>query len=178
MAIPGVTKENYSQLAITFMEMNGGSGFIVCRRECPIHGQSELGKATPGQWAAWRAYFARLGVPTRIMDSRDYYTVPAEWPHLFDAMATVGDDHEAARNFASHRDGNRSTAVLSTQARKAAVSNRLGYDPSKRRGVWKPEPESESPLKYVDKDLLLECYETDKAANDARQAMRREKDAA
>jgi hypothetical protein len=164
--VTDVTAQNYSDLAIAFMRQNGGVGFVICRRECPINGQSELGKATPAQWAAWRAYFARLGVKLTLMDGRDYYTVPAEWPHLFDALATIGDDHAAQP--VPRREW--SASVLSSEARKVAVVNRLGYDPTKKRGTWKPEPDTERPLKYTDKDVLLECYAEYEAGEKAKKA--------
>lgn len=89
MAISGVTSANFAELAAAFIASQGKS-FVISRAD------NAHGKATPQQWAAWHAYFARMKIPALLMERRDFYTVPAEWPHMFDASATIGDDHEAA----------------------------------------------------------------------------------
>lgn len=89
----GVTKDNYGEKGSKFIELNGKKGFVISR-----HG-AQKGKdvfaPTLKQWAAWRRYFVGKGIDVRWFDTRDYYTVPAEWPHLFDAEATVAGDYAA-----------------------------------------------------------------------------------
>lgn len=82
-----ITAKNYSERAVAFMQANGGEGFIVVQRTCSCKGDTEKRHATPEQWKAWRQYLAKIGYKLTFFDRQDYFTVPAEWPHQFDAAA-------------------------------------------------------------------------------------------
>ncbi len=100
--VSGVTAENYGDLGRNFIKAKG-SGFIVAQRDSAkrLDGGDTI-KATPPQWGAWLSYLKRIGYKTEFMLSRDYFTVPAEWPHLFDVEATVIEDNAAADVWQNH----------------------------------------------------------------------------
>lgn len=108
--VSSVTKENWPILAEGFMADRGGVGFpLALARVRNKHGEFD---ATARQWGAWFFYLKSKGIPTwRFMRTRSMevdgtsgepsavWTAPAEWPHLFDMDATVGDDYEAGDKF-------------------------------------------------------------------------------
>lgn len=96
--VSGVTEPTYAKLAEGSMLARGGRGVMIFRIEQMFPTEFGLQKrhATRRQWGAWRAYFAKLKINLAFFDSRNYYTVPAEWPHLFDADQPEADDIAAA----------------------------------------------------------------------------------
>lgn len=71
------------------------------------------------------------GIPTRFMDERGKagkcWTVPAAWPHEFDADATVQDDHAAADWFMSRFNAvDAKFREIPAERRKAQVARLLG----------------------------------------------------
>jgi hypothetical protein len=98
--VQGVTAENYTALAKGFMEAGGGA--VLALKETGIDGETRY-EATPRQWGSWRAYFKAKSIKTNFMDMQAKagkpWTVPAPWPHEFDAEATVQADHEAGESF-------------------------------------------------------------------------------
>ncbi len=79
--------------------------------------------ANPRQFGAWRAYFKARRIPTHFMDRQGQagkpWTVPAEWPHEFDADASVQADHEAGERFMrNYRPENK---VYASEARRMAT---------------------------------------------------------
>jgi hypothetical protein len=83
------------------MEARGGTGFLIVQRQCTV--KHDVFQPTLPQWGAWLAYLKRIGYRTAFMQSRDFYTVPAEWPHLFDAEAQIGADHTAGEDYLAAR---------------------------------------------------------------------------
>lgn len=104
----GVTGENYGDKGHAFIVANAGKTAVVLQRA-----SSRLRDAagdplalTPErirQWGAWLAYFGRIGYNTRFMRQRDFYTVPAAWPHEFDAEATMLGDYAAGDDYLANR---------------------------------------------------------------------------
>lgn len=108
--VKDVTKENWAILAGGFMSDRGGVGFPLALAR--VRNKTGEYDATARQWGAWFFYLKAKGIPVwRYMRSRSMevdgtsgepsavWTAPAEWPHLFDMDATVGDDNEAADKF-------------------------------------------------------------------------------
>lgn len=91
-----VTRETYGRKGSEFIAQ-AGKGFAISQFKTTKAGVDI--PATPKQWGAWRAYFIRIGYPCAWMDRQRVVTVPAEWPHLFDANATVEQDKETAEDF-------------------------------------------------------------------------------
>lgn len=83
-----VTADNYAMLGSQFIANNSGRGFVIARRNVSY---KDI-EATPRQWAAWIGYLKRIGYSTGQIETRGYCTVPAEWPHAFDASAKFQDD--------------------------------------------------------------------------------------
>lgn len=93
-----MTAENYGTIGRAFIGLKGA--FVVALEETKV--QHDIFPATLRQWGAWRAYFRRVKIPTRLMEAKKIYTVPAEWPHMFDAGASMADDFDAGINFERH----------------------------------------------------------------------------
>lgn len=87
-----VTPDNYSDCAVDYMTL-AGKGSIVARWSGNCQGVRY--EADPKRWGAWLAYFKRKGMKTAFFESRDFYTVPADWPHQFDADVSLSEDTEA-----------------------------------------------------------------------------------
>ena len=97
--LTGVTAENYTALAKAFAQANGGSTVcLVDRTECGV-----FIPADPRRWGAWRSYLLSLGMPVRFMDAGGamgrIVSVPAAWPHLFDAKRLRAEDDMAGVKF-------------------------------------------------------------------------------
>ena len=92
-----VTADNYAEKARGFIAANGGKGFVIV--QWPTHKASLELKPTLSQWGAWRAYFQVKKINMGWFEHRAYYTVPAEWPHEFDAQATIASDVEHGEDF-------------------------------------------------------------------------------
>lgn len=139
--------ENYLKAAKAFVLAREG-GFLIAL--APGKKQGAEFAASVRQWGAWRAYFKTIGhrQMVRFMDwwgteKNACLTVPAEWPHLFDAAATVQGDHEAGERFARNHRPER--IDIANQARRmatvAAYRSRLPQD------------------KISSRDALLDGYE-------------------
>jgi hypothetical protein len=120
----GVTGETYARLGSQFIQARG-HGFVIAKRNIPAKrdGDGEDVKATPRQWGAWLAYLAHIGYRNNHLLKADYWTVPAEWPHLFDASASVVDDYQAADDYERAQAFERSQqrySVREVDFRKAA----------------------------------------------------------
>lgn len=129
--IPGITPENYHEIAKAFVVANGGTGFFIVRRD--IDATTEF-PPTPRQWGAWMGYFHSRRIPNQTFLQRGRGTVPAEWPHLFDADWQRGNDDQAADLFESKvgAEQRRGTYVIDATARRNTVKTKLGHDPSQR----------------------------------------------
>lgn len=163
--VSGVTDETFWTLAKSFFAA-AGTGFVLIRDAA--WATTEF-PHTPREWGAWLAYFDSKGIPHRVIDHLGKGTVPAQFPHLFDAnWEKKYDDHAADQHVAKLRRETRvATGVVDAAARKTFITNRLGYDPAKRRGVFNEPTEEQAPM-LIDKDLLLECYDADMAALQAK----------
>lgn len=148
-----VTKDNYLSKANDFLKMNGG-GFLIALKAGKNQGVEY--DETPRQFAAWWGYYQKreIGVKFLRRQMRDgkCYTVPAEWPHLFDSDATVQVDYQAGEYFLSTRkpehEYNTEGAI-----RRAVVAAKLGYDPSLRSRRGAPPPPEQVPQQsqeYID----------------------------
>lgn len=127
----GVTGEAYARLGSQFIQAHG-HGFVIAKRNIPAKrdGDGEDVKATPRQWGAWLAYLARIGYRNNHLLKADYWTVATEWPHLFDAAASIADDYQAADDYERAQAFERSQqrySVREVDFRKAARNwrNRL-----------------------------------------------------
>jgi hypothetical protein len=97
--VHGVTVENFVSLGKAFIAARGGKGFIIALKPYPGFPADEKFIPTPRQWGAWMSYWSRLEYKTKAMRERGHATTPSEWPHEFDAMATIQGDHAAADAF-------------------------------------------------------------------------------
>ncbi|TXH51317.1 MAG: hypothetical protein E6Q97_18660 [Desulfurellales bacterium] len=91
-----ITAETYARRGSEFIAQ-AGKGFAISLYASRKAGQDL--PATPKQWGAWLAYFRSKGIPYAWMARQRVVTVPAEWPHQFDADATAEGDKEAAEDF-------------------------------------------------------------------------------
>lgn len=80
-ALHGVNRSNYYSLARAFHD-EAGTGFVLIRDE---QWATTIKPATIDEWGAWMAYFRMRKIPTSIFQAQGRGTVPARWPHLFDA---------------------------------------------------------------------------------------------
>lgn len=126
MKASGVTAANYAEKARAFVGAHGGKAFVVAPWQVSL--RLETFPATPGSWAAWLAYWRRLGYPVRAIEQRGHATVPTEWPHQFDERATLEQDTAAADAFRAERaaSAERSrTFNVDAAARRAAGDHAL-----------------------------------------------------
>jgi hypothetical protein len=130
-----ITGQNYSEKVKAFMVANGGTGFLLRRRSeitelarYWLKDEPDWKYSTPRQWGAWLAYLKRLHKAISF-HSRDYVTVPSEWPHEFDSGTTVQGDHAAAdayeRQQAAEKTAWVDAARASAEHRKAVVATRM-----------------------------------------------------
>ena len=69
------------------------------------------------------------------------FTVPAEWPHMFDAEATVQEDHEAGNHFMRNwRPPNPTMADAAQRAITAASARRWQEGAPKAKQKFQPFP--------------------------------------
>lgn len=95
--VSGVMAENYRDLGRSFMGSRGGSGFVIATENGKWQGVAY--SQTLRQWGAWLAFFRSRKIPHSAMLNREFYTVPAEWPHEFTTDATVQEDHRLGDAF-------------------------------------------------------------------------------
>lgn len=172
-----INRSNWAEAAKTYMARHGGEGFVIALKDGEHKGVQF--KASTVQWGAWRAYMKARGIGTTFMDQKAQltftdntlvnahcWTVPAEWPHEFDAEATVQGDYRAGEQFARGFRPERPDMAAKVQ-REATV---LAF---KRRMPFKAKPETyevaeEKPGTLIDFDKLLRDSEADMAAHAAR----------
>lgn len=95
--VRNVTSETYAETGSDFIALNGGNAFVIALSDGK-KGEVEYRETLP-EWGAWLAFFRRAKIPHAAMLMREYYTVPARWPHEFTSDATVLQDHEAGAAF-------------------------------------------------------------------------------
>lgn len=155
-----VTAENYLAKSKAFLAVNG-DGFLIGLRNGICQGVHF--SSTPKQWGAWRAYFIARKIGVRFMDRRgktgECYTVPAEWPHLFDASSTVQEDYEIGEAFmANYRPENSHYADAAT--RRAVVAGLRSRFPRPDKRQATPNKHLAEPAKMViDMDFLMQSYD-------------------
>ena len=157
----GVTGKNYGDKGSAFIMANPDRCFTIKRQSYEKRDESgHFVKPTAEdilKWGAWRAYFIRIGYSVHRFDKCDYYTVPASWPHEFDAEATVAADYVAGEQFVEFlrmRKDEESDHRMSPVAMKKMVS-----DFKSRAPVEKPQAAPRAPL--IDTKLLFESWELD-----------------
>lgn len=119
-----ITNENFEAMASAFSNLNDGICSILSL-EPWVHSGIEK-PATIGPWMAWRDYRISKRLSIRFMDhmakSNKRWTVPALWPHEFDADRSVADDMKIESHYRANpfkekpRDHN-----ISEDERKAFV---------------------------------------------------------
>lgn len=169
--VSGVTAETFWQLGKAFMVAQG-HGYALIRDNAWATSAMPV---TVCEWGAWMGYFESKRIPKLVFERQGKGTVPARWPHLFDADWWALNDTCAADLYEAkiERENRSAASLVNSAARKTFVTNRLGYDPSKVRGVARFADEPEKQPRFIDKDLLLECYEHDMAALKAKEEARR-----
>lgn len=149
--VRSVTADNWQAVAGAFIGAYGGFVLGLEEGECQgvAFGQS------PRQWGAWRAYFKKRGIKTTFMDAKakataenkqtvnpHCWTVPAEWPHLFDADATVQEDHEAGNLFMRNwRPPNPVMADAAQRAITAASARKWQETTNSKPQSFRPYPQ-------------------------------------
>lgn len=167
--VRNVTAENYQEIGSAFIGLYGGAIIAL------VDGKSQglEWTANPRQWGAWRAYLAARKIPIKFMDARGKdgkcWTVPAAWPHEFDADATVQDDQEAANWFMRNYRPER--LDLASAAKRAATVAAMKSKMPPPHQYQRHEPAPEEPkTTFIDKDKLLQDWEKDMAEHRARNA--------
>lgn len=149
--VHGVTRDNWALIARQFIGVNGGYVLGLEAGEC----QGTPFEQAPRQWGAWRAYFKKKGIPTTFMDAKakataenkqsvnpHCWTVPAEWPHMFDAEATVQEDHEAGNLFMRNwRPPNPVMADAAQRAITAAAARKWRDSKNAKPQTFRPFPQ-------------------------------------
>lgn len=123
-----VTEENYQHVGSAFIGMFGGAIIALADGR-----RNDLDwKATPKQFGAWYAYFKRKGIETKFMMEQgrkgNPWTVPAPWPHEFDADATVQEDYTAGQYFADKLENRKRKEAWrpASEDRQALVQRLIG----------------------------------------------------
>jgi len=150
----GVTADNYPAKAKAFILAHGNQGFVVANRPTAT---THVSAVTLRQWGAWLSYFRSIGKKgyPELMERQGYFTVPAEWPHLFDADATVQGDNQAADGYEARERERVRAFNLPRAARDGARSNNIWPqirrekfeatpdDHLRKREWWEDSPERE-----------------------------------
>lgn len=99
--VRNITNENFEAMAASFAKLNDGVCYELGLDPWIREGLSRPAKI--GQWMAWRDYRISKKLSVRFMDHQarrnKQWTVPAEWPHEFDAERTVQHDKSVAAKF-------------------------------------------------------------------------------
>lgn len=173
-ALRNITAETYAKAGKAFIGVQG-HGFVVALEAKRIEG--DLLPASLRQWGAWRAYFLRKKISHGIMERKGYYTVPAEWPHQFDADASMLDDMEAGqvfeREFRAQQARERSMADAVSRKAAAAAAKREFPRDAKRFRTPADHLEAEPKPSLIDEAQLLADWDTDMAAQDDRRRQKR-----
>lgn len=153
MLVRNVDKDNYAKLGSDFIALNE-HGFMIVRDEKHVLKDFPV---TARQWCAWLAYFGAKGIKN-CAEKLGRYTVPAEWPHMFDADWTIADDERAGGYYRPQieRDYNASAEV-----RRAAHKRWQEAKAEMPLHAGKVEVLKEPPASFIDHDLLMECWNID-----------------
>lgn len=136
--VQGVTKDNFTDIARVYSELNGGVHFGICLKPWYLN-HVEM-PATIPQWGAWRYYRWSRKMGLFFMNQRGKegksFTVPAEWPHLFDSDASVQEDYEIGERFRqSYKPEILHDDDVAT--RKAFIANlKLGFKKDDLKATW------------------------------------------
>jgi hypothetical protein len=149
----GVTKDNLTVKAKAFVEMGSGEWMSVGKASDLTNGESRM-----KEFGAWVAYFGHLGMFTRFFEERDNLTVPARWPHMFDAEREVQTDYDAAGAWLNRLEMERRLEAETkelTPEQKAKVirglkakwwpSGKPPIEPVARARRQSPQPTTETP---------------------------------
>jgi hypothetical protein len=145
----GVTGLNYAEKGKRFIETNPGR-CVTLVKEASSKRDAAGNAMKPTeeslrQWGAWYSYLRSIGYNTKLMVARDYWTVPAPWPHEFAAEATIAQDYVAGDLFYhKHTATDVSWHDTAAEVKRAVVASALGYDPSRKaskRDFVRPTPE-------------------------------------
>lgn len=173
----GVTKDTLTAKAKVFVEMGSGEWQAVGRPCDATNGENRT-----KEFGAWLAYFDGLGMPTRWFEGREAITVPARWPHLFDAEREVQTDYSAAGTWTARMEMERRAEVerpelTPDQRSKVLARIRSRWWPTGKASGPTPqdalsEPQG-SPVKGLDIDALVKAHDRDLAEYKARQRAER-----
>lgn len=166
-----MTPENYLKTGAAWIKERGG---VVLGLEAGQCQGVEFGQS-PRQWGAWRNYFKERGIKTTFMDAKllatvqnrqtvnpHCYTVPTEWPHEFDAEATVQGDHEAGNWFM--RNWRPADPVMADAVQRAITAAKYKKWAKDTLRDKMPEAVVEEPKgQFIDREQLLKDYEKDMA---------------
>jgi hypothetical protein len=86
------------------------------------------------------AYWARLPYKHKAIMAREYATTPSEWPHEFDATATMQGDHAAADTFEARWRQERESSAFHAGGVVKATSKALERWRYQREYMSKPVP--------------------------------------
>jgi len=86
-----VTKDNLIAKAGAFTSFHDDE-WVTVGKPCSLTN----GEDRTREFGAWMAYFNHLGMSTGWFEKRETITVPARWPHMFDAEYEVQTDYAAA----------------------------------------------------------------------------------
>jgi hypothetical protein len=167
-----VTKDTLTLKAKVFVEMGSGEWVSVGKPSDLTNGEARV-----REFGAWIEYFKTLGMPTRWYEERVNITVPARWPHMFDAEREVQTDYAAAGVWMDQVEMERrldlETTELTPEQKQKVVS--------KLKAKWWPNgkpprqktPEAhlaDLPSSDLDVGALVESAERDLAEHLATQA--------
>jgi hypothetical protein len=163
-----VNCDNWVYLREQFMDFNGGKGFFLTLKPRWVHG--ELQRSSIRQWGAWRAWFKSKKISTVWMDAvakgagkHGGFSVPAEWPHMFDMQATLVGDHIAGNAFYDHYEPEIEFEQLPVEKRRAVVEAARMAFPIARRAI---PPEAVVPRNIELEKALLASWQNAQPLND------------
>lgn len=169
----GVTKDNLTAKAKAVVELGSGEWISVGKPCEATNGENRM-----REFGAWVAYFEGLGLPTRWFEGREAITVPARWPHMFDAEREVQVDYNAAGIWMNRIEMERRAELERpelTPEQRQNVLARLkarwwptGKAPAPTPKEHLSEPQG-SPVSGLDVEALVRAHDKDLAAHRARQ---------
>jgi hypothetical protein len=155
-----VTAENYLTKANLFLKI-AGTGFLIALKDGVNQGTRY--HLTAAQWGAWRAYYSERKISVKFMDVQgkagNCWTVPAEWPHLFDLDASVQRDHEVGEWFKdNYRAESHHYADAATKAATVAAMRLRFPQGQKRKATPAAHLEIHDPARQAYVDSLLKSH--------------------
>jgi hypothetical protein len=192
--VGGVTWQTFGDKANAYGAMNAILPRTIFRERQQWNTQygKDFRNATPREWGAWRDYLSTLPMvdpetghrlyyrgtrepvrpPMGFFDSRKFYTVPAQWPHMFDEKRDAAADMAAADRFVQRaqreEDGPQTpmfdTARLGKNLERRAFAMRM-----KQIGqTFTPAVERRPRTTLIDETALFQEYDKAMAERDAR----------